>query len=112
MMNALTFSYARKNLAEVMRTVSDDHAPVVVTHQNAKPVIIMSLEDYQSFEETGYLLRNPTGAHRLLEVLKNYAPAKVTSENYSMMINNPAKVGKTTFTGKQQIKPCSNALIC
>jgi prevent-host-death family protein len=32
-MNALTFSYARKNLAEVMRTVSDDHAPVVVTHQ-------------------------------------------------------------------------------
>lgn len=37
-MNALTFSYARKNLAEVMRTVRDDHAPVVVTHQNAKPI--------------------------------------------------------------------------
>ena len=76
MMNALTFSYARKNLAEVMRTVSDDHAPVVVTHQNAKPVIIMSLEDYQSFEETGYLLRNPTGAHRLLEAIEELRAGK------------------------------------
>jgi antitoxin YefM len=27
----------------------------------------MSLEDYESFEETAYLLRNQTGAQRLLE---------------------------------------------
>jgi len=27
----------------------------------------MSLEDYQSLEETAYLLRNPAGAKRLLE---------------------------------------------
>jgi antitoxin YefM len=42
--NALTFSYARQNLVDVMRTVNDDHAPVVVTHQNAKPVVIISLK--------------------------------------------------------------------
>lgn len=66
-MNALTFSYARQNFADVMRTVNDDHAPVIVTHQNAKPVVIMSLEDYESFEETAYLLRNSTGTQRLLE---------------------------------------------
>lgn len=76
MMNALTFSYARKNLAEVMRSVSDDHTPVVVTHQNAKPVVIMSLEDYQSLEETSYLLRNPTGAHRLLEAVEELRAGK------------------------------------
>jgi antitoxin YefM len=76
MMNALTFSYARKNLAEVMRTVSDDHAPVVVTHQNAKPVVIMSLEDYQSLNETSYLLRNPTGSHRLLKAVEELRGAK------------------------------------
>ncbi|MDP2901823.1 MAG: type II toxin-antitoxin system prevent-host-death family antitoxin [Methylovulum sp.] len=66
-MNALTFSYVRQNFADIMRAVNDDHAPVVVTHQNAKPVVIMSLEDYQSLEETAYLLRNSTGAQRLLE---------------------------------------------
>ena len=66
-MNALTFSYVRQHLANIMRSVNDDHAPVIVTHQNAKPIVIMSLEDYQSLEETAYLLRNSTGAQRLLE---------------------------------------------
>jgi len=30
-------------------------------------VVIISLDDFQSLEETAYLLRNPTGAKRLLE---------------------------------------------
>jgi len=50
-----------------MRKVNEDHAPVVVTSQRGKPVVIMSLDDYQSLEETAYLLRNPKGAQRLLE---------------------------------------------
>jgi len=66
-MNALTYSYTRQHFADVMRLVNDDHVPVVVTSQRGKPVVIMSLEDYQSLEETAYLLRNPTGAKRLLE---------------------------------------------
>jgi len=66
-MNALTYTYTRQHFAEVMRQVNDCHEPVVVTSQRGKPVVIMSLEDYQSLEETAYLLRNPTGAKRLLE---------------------------------------------
>ncbi|MEI6706905.1 MAG: type II toxin-antitoxin system prevent-host-death family antitoxin [Methylococcales bacterium] len=80
-MDALTFSYVRQNLADVMRTVNDDHAPVVVTHQNAKPVVIMSLEDYESLEETAYLLRNSIGAQRLLESVEELRAGKgVTRE--------------------------------
>jgi len=65
--NALTYTYTRQHFAEVMRTVNEDHAPVIVTSQRGKPVVIMSLEDYQSLEETAYLLRNPAGSQRLLE---------------------------------------------
>ena len=50
-----------------MRRVNDDHAPVVVMSQRGKPVVIVSLDDFQSLEETAYLMRNPTGARRLLE---------------------------------------------
>jgi antitoxin YefM len=75
-MNALTYSYARQHFSDVMRTVNDDHAPVVVTHQQQKPVVIMSLEDYQSLEETIYLLRNPTGAKRLLESIEELRAGK------------------------------------
>jgi antitoxin YefM len=59
-----------------MKTVNDDHAPVIVTHQNAKPVVVMSLEDYESFEETAYLLRNSTGAKRLLESVEELRTGK------------------------------------
>lgn len=66
-MNALTYTYTRQHFADVMRSVNDDHNPVVVTSQRGKPVVILSLEDYQAFEETAYLLRNPHGAKRLLD---------------------------------------------
>lgn len=51
-MNAITFSYAHQHLADIMQSVNDDHAPVIVTHQDSKAVVIMSLEDYESFGET------------------------------------------------------------
>ena len=66
-MDALTFSYTRAHLAEVMRAVNDDRAPVLVTTQRGKPVVMISLDDYNSLEETAYLLRNPRGARRLME---------------------------------------------
>lgn len=66
-MNALTYTHTRQHFADVMRLVNDDHSPVVVTSQRGKPVVIMSLDDYQSLEETAYLMRNPTGAQRLIE---------------------------------------------
>jgi antitoxin YefM len=69
-MNALTYTYTRQHLAEVMRSVNDDHIPVVVTSQRGKPVVILSLDDYHAFEETAYLLRNPQGAKRLLESIE------------------------------------------
>jgi len=68
-MDALTYSYARQHFADVMRKVNDDHAPVVVTSQRGKPVVIMSLDDYHAIEETAYLLRNPIGAARLIEAV-------------------------------------------
>jgi len=66
-MNALTYTYTRQHLAEIMKTVNEDHSPVVVTSQRGKPVVILSLDDYHAFEETAYLLRNQQGARRLLE---------------------------------------------
>ena len=66
-MEALTYTYTRQHLAEVMRSVNEDHIPVVVTSQRGKPVVILSLDDYHAFEETAYLLRNPQGAKRLLD---------------------------------------------
>ena len=66
-MDALTFSHVRANFSEVMRTVNEDHVPVIVTSQRGKPVVIMALDDFNALEETAYLLRHPKGAKRLVE---------------------------------------------
>jgi antitoxin YefM len=68
-MNAITYSQARENLAEIMDEVCDDHSPVVITRKNQRSVVMMSLEDYQAFEETAYLLKSPNNARRLLEAI-------------------------------------------
>jgi len=69
-MDALTYSYTRQHFADVMRQVNDDRAPVVVTSQRGKPVVIMSLDDYHALEETAYLLRNSKGAKRLIAAVE------------------------------------------
>lgn len=66
-MDTLTASYTRQHFADVMRRVNDDHAPVIVTTQRGKPIVIMSLDEYNALEETVYLLRTPNNARRLAE---------------------------------------------
>lgn len=64
-MKTMTYTAARENLAMTMQHVCEDHDPVVVTRRRDQAVVIMSLEDYSSLEETAYLLRSPKNAKRL-----------------------------------------------
>ena len=69
-MSTITYTEARQKLAETMARVCKDHAPVVITKQFDKPVVMMSLEDYEALLETAYLLRSPRNARRLLESIQ------------------------------------------
>ena len=68
-MKALTYTAARENLAKTMQQVCDDHDAVVITRRRDQAVVMMSLEDYESLEETAYLLRSPRNAQRLREAV-------------------------------------------
>ncbi|MBT2767908.1 type II toxin-antitoxin system prevent-host-death family antitoxin [Stenotrophomonas sp. ISL-67] len=68
-MQTLTYSAARAALAETMDRVINDHAPVVITRSGSKAVVMMSLEDYRSIEETAYLMRSPANAARLASAI-------------------------------------------
>ena len=65
-MNILTFSEARAGLKAVMDDVCADHSPTVITRQNGEAVVMLSLADFNSIEETMYLLSSPKNASRLL----------------------------------------------
>ena len=77
MINAVNYSEARKNLASIMDNVCDSSDVVVVTRRKSRPVVIMSLDEYNSIQETGYLLRSPANAERLLESLEDMKKGNV-----------------------------------
>ena len=66
-MKTITYTAARQNLAKTMEKVCEDRAPVIITRKASNSVVIMSLEDYEAFEETAYLLRSPKNTRRLIE---------------------------------------------
>ena len=65
-MNVVSYTSARANFAATMERVCMDHDPLIITRSQAPSVVMLSLEDYQSLEETAYLLRSSTNARRLL----------------------------------------------
>jgi antitoxin YefM len=66
-MKAITYTAARESLASTMDRVCMDHDPVIITRNRDQAVVMISLEDYESLEETAYLLRSPANARRLLD---------------------------------------------
>ena len=64
-MNAISYTAARQNLAKTMDKVIQDHDAIIITRQKAGAVVMMSLEDFNSMQETMYLLGNPANAAHL-----------------------------------------------
>jgi antitoxin YefM len=61
-MKVTSYSKLRQNLAKCMDEVTDDHAPMLVTRANGRHAVLMSLEDFASYEETRYLMSSPANA--------------------------------------------------
>lgn len=75
-MKALTYTAVRGNLAKTMKSVCDDHDPVIITRKKHDAVVMMSLEDYEALNETAYLLNSPKNTKRLLESIEELEKGK------------------------------------
>lgn len=75
-MKTISYSNARQNLAKTMQQVCSDHDPIVITNNGNATVVMLSLEDFESLEETSYLLRSPKNAKRLLASVKQIEKGK------------------------------------
>jgi antitoxin YefM len=75
-MEAISYTAARQRLAKTMDKVIEGHETVIITRQKAGAVVMMSLEDFNSMQETMYLLGNPANAERLRKSLADIAAGK------------------------------------
>jgi antitoxin YefM len=74
-MHTMSYSLFRSQLASTLDKVNDDHSPVMITRQNGKPAVLISLEDFQSYEATAYLMVSPKNATRLNEAVSQIESA-------------------------------------
>lgn len=75
----LTSTELRANLSSVMDQVNDDHEPVIVTRAGGKPVVMLSLEDYDAMDETAYLLASPANRESLLAAIGGIDEGRVVT---------------------------------
>lgn len=62
---AITATEARKRLFPLIKQVNDDRTPVEIISNHGRAYLVAA-DDYESMEETDYLLRSPANATRLM----------------------------------------------
>lgn len=65
-MDAISYTEARNNLAATLDRVTRDHEPVIITRRSGESAVLISLADYNAWQETEYLTRSPANAADLL----------------------------------------------
>ena len=75
-MEITTYSNFRKNLKSFVDSVFESHAPLFVIRSNGEDVVVMSKADYESMQETLYLLGSAKNAERLALGIREFEEGK------------------------------------
>ena len=70
-MNVQTYSETRANFKAAIESVADRHEPLLITSKTAD-VVMLAREDFDSMQETMYLLSSRNNANRLMESIAQY----------------------------------------
>lgn len=77
-MLSINYSNFRQNLKSILDQVNLSNVPMLITRSKGEDVVILSKSDFDSMEETFYLLKSPKNAERLLESIKQLEAGKAT----------------------------------
>ena len=64
-MKTLSYAVVRNSLARALDQVNDDRTAILISRPKGRSAVLMSLEEYRSWEETLHLMRSPANAARL-----------------------------------------------
>ncbi len=64
-MDVVSQSEFRANMAKYLDQIENDRKELIVTRQGKSPLVVMPLEDLESWKETLHLMSNPENATRL-----------------------------------------------
>ncbi len=69
-METMSYTTFRNHLASALDKVNANHTPVLITRQNGDPAVVLSFDDFKSYEETAYLMSSTKNAQRLNQAIE------------------------------------------
>jgi antitoxin YefM len=69
--NILSVSEARASLKDLIERVTNDATPAIITRRGGEPVVMVSLSEWASIQETLHLLDSPANAKRLRAAIED-----------------------------------------
>lgn len=69
-MTAYSLKYAKENLERIAEELIDNSDQTIVTLDSGKAFVMIPLDEYESWEETEYLLSNRSTRERLLRAIE------------------------------------------
>ena len=76
-MQVISLTTAQQKLETICEQVYQNHELYLVNQENNHNVVILSLDEYNSWKETNYLLSNPHNAEKLLTSLQKARSGEV-----------------------------------
>ena len=64
-MNMVTVNEAKRDLDSLIKRVFADAEPTIITADTGEQIVLLSLDEFNSWQETAYLLFNPANAAHL-----------------------------------------------
>ena len=58
-MEAITYAQIVQNFSDVIKSIGEDCTKIIITKEDTKPVVLMSLAEYDAIQQTLYLMRIP-----------------------------------------------------
>ena len=110
-MRTVNFSEARSNLKDVLDRVVEDADVTIITRRDAGDVVVMSLDTWNSWRETEYLLASPANAKWLRESIAQLdagegVKRELIEPRAALRVQEPrASYGAKTMPKKKVSKP-------
>ncbi|MBD3305648.1 type II toxin-antitoxin system prevent-host-death family antitoxin [candidate division KSB3 bacterium] len=76
-MNAITIDEAKENLAQVIEHVIADVEPTIILSTHGEKAVLLSLDEFNAWQETLYLLSNPANAEHVRQSIHEAQTGKI-----------------------------------
>ncbi|MEE8436975.1 MAG: type II toxin-antitoxin system prevent-host-death family antitoxin [Candidatus Neomarinimicrobiota bacterium] len=79
-MDAITINQAKQDINRLIEKVISNAEPTIICNDQGQKAVLLSLDEYNSWKETLYLLSNPANAEHLRRSIQEDKSGKIIEQ--------------------------------